>query len=84
MLLDAPTSALDSETENRVQNITKKFLDKKTVITTTHKLEIAKYADKIFVFQEGKIVAQGRHVDLIKKQGPYLNLWASQKENNKS
>jgi ABC-type multidrug transport system fused ATPase/permease subunit len=84
MLLDEPTSALDSETENRVQKNTKKFLDKKTVITTTHKLEIAKYADKIFVFQEGKIVAQGRHVDLIKKQGPYLNLWASQKENNKS
>ncbi|MFL2823359.1 MAG: ABC transporter ATP-binding protein, partial [Paracoccaceae bacterium] len=84
MLLDEPTSALDSETENRVQNNTKKFLDKKTVITTTHKLEIAKYADKILVFQEGKIVAQGRHVDLIKKQGPYLNLWVSQKENNKS
>ena len=41
-------------------------------------------ADKIFVFQEGKIVAQGRHVDLIRTQGPYLNLWASQKENNKS
>ena len=84
ILLDEPTSALDSETENRVQKNTKKFLDKKTVITTTHKLEIAKYADKIFVFQEGKIVAQGRHVDLIKKQGPYLNLWASQKENNTS
>ncbi len=84
MLLDEPTSALDSETENRVQKNTEKFLDKKTVITTTHKLEIAKYADKIIVFQEGKIVAQGRHVDLIKKQGPYLNLWASQKENNKS
>ena len=84
MLLDEPTSALDSETENRVQKNTKKFLDKKTVITTTHKLEIAKYADKIIVFQEGKIVAQGRHVDLIKVQGPYLNLWASQNENNES
>ena len=84
ILLDEPTSALDSETENRVQKNVKKLLDKKTVIITTHRLEIAKDADKIFVFQEGKIVAQGRHVDLIKTQGPYLNLWASQNKNNKS
>ncbi len=75
LLLDEPTSALDSETESKIQNVLGKFLDNRTVIMTTHKLENVSDASQILVFQDGKVVDNGTHKELIDRAGPYLNLW---------
>ena len=81
LLLDEPTSALDPQTSKRINNALKRISRKsKTIILTTHKLDIAMHADVIFVFRSGQLVDQGSHFDLIKKVGPYKTLWESQNE----
>ena len=81
LLLDEPTSALDPQTSKRINSALKRISRKsKTIILTTHKLDIAMHADVIFVFRSGQLVDQGSHFDLINKVGPYKTLWASQNE----
>ena len=81
LLLDEPTSALDPQTSKRINSALKRISRKsKTIILTTHKLDIAMHADVIFVFRSGQLVDQGSHFDLINKVGPYKTLWESQNE----
>ena len=81
LLLDEPTSALDPQTSKRINSALKRISGKrKTIILTTHKLDIAMHADVIFVFRSGQLVDQGSHFDLINKVGPYKTLWESQNE----
>ena len=81
LLLDEPTSALDPQTSKRINSALKRISGKrKTIILTTHKLDIAMHADVIFVFRSGQLVDQGSHFDLINKAGPYKTLWESQNE----
>lgn len=80
LLLDEPTSALDSETENQINSVLKKLAKEKTIIITTHNLDIAKDADTIFVFHRGELVSQGSHSDLLKASVHYRNLWTNQTE----
>ena len=75
LILDEATSALDSESEFKVQQAIDNLLDDRTVIVIAHRLSTIKNADKIIVFDNGKIVGEGAHLDLYKKNNIYTNLY---------
>lgn len=77
VILDEPTSAIDALAEAR---IFKRLLEEhdKTIITISHRLSTVRRADHIYVLEDGKIVEQGKHAELIKKKGAYHTLFESQ------
>lgn len=79
LLLDEPTSALDTKSENVVQAALDKAALGRTTIVIAHRLSTIKHADNIVVMQEGRIVEQGTHDDLLEKQGAYHNLVEAQR-----
>ena len=81
LLLDEATSALDAENEKLVQDALNILMKHKTVIAIAHKLDTLTKMDRIIVLQQGKIVEQGSHDELIKnKDSVYLQLWKTQRE----
>lgn len=75
LLLDEATSALDSESERLVQDALEKLMRNRTSIVIAHRLSTIRNADKILVVQNGSIVEQGNHEELIlNDEGVYLNL----------
>jgi ATP-binding cassette subfamily B protein len=77
IILDEPTSAIDALAESRIfKHI---FEDKKrTVVTISHRLTTIEKADVIYMLQEGKLVEQGTHNELVKKRGAYYTMFKSQ------
>ena len=71
LLLDEATSALDSQNEQLVQNAIEKLMRDRTVVTIAHRLSTIENADIIYVIENGTVIEQGRHVELIKKNGTY-------------
>ena len=80
LLLDEATSALDTETEREIQAELKAMAQGRTVITIAHRLSTIADADLIVVLEDGKIVEQGTHDDLLASEGRYANLWNRQVE----
>ncbi|PJI92219.1 ATP-binding cassette subfamily B protein [Yoonia maricola] len=80
LLLDEATSALDTETEMEIQAELKAMGQGRTVITIAHRLSTIADADRIVVLEDGVIVEEGRHDDLLARQGRYANLWNRQSE----
>jgi ATP-binding cassette, subfamily B, bacterial MsbA len=78
LLLDEPTSALDSESEARVQEALDRFAADRTTIVVAHRLSTVRRADLILVFDQGRIVEQGTHDDLVAQGGLYRDLAALQ------
>jgi ATP-binding cassette subfamily C protein CydCD len=74
LILDEPTSSLDPETESLLEESTKKLMQGKTVITIAHRLNTIFQADQIIVLDEGKIIEQGTHNELINKNGLYAKM----------
>lgn len=74
LILDEPTSSLDPETESLLEESTKKLMQGKTVITIAHRLNTIFQADQIIVLDEGKIIEQGTHNELINKNGLYASM----------
>ncbi|MCX7940798.1 MAG: ABC transporter ATP-binding protein/permease [Endomicrobia bacterium] len=74
LLFDEPTSALDAESESIVLNAMKKLYFTKTIILITHRLNLVTDFDKIYVFDNGKIVEQGSHMELMLQNGFYSSL----------
>ncbi len=74
MILDEATSALDTESEQLVQKALEKMMENRTSIVIAHRLSTIKKADKIIVMQNGNIVEQGHHDDLLAKKGTYYKL----------
>jgi subfamily B ATP-binding cassette protein MsbA len=78
MILDEATSALDTESEKLVQDALEKMMQNRTSIVIAHRLSTIQKADNIIVMQKGEIVEQGKHADLIAKNGTYARLVALQ------
>ena len=78
LILDEATSALDVDTEQRLlKNLLKYFKDT-TILFISHRLSNLKNANNIFVMDEGTIVEEGNHTNLIKQNGRYATLYKQQ------
>ena len=78
LLLDEATSALDAESEAEVQKGLNQAMKNRTVIVIAHRISTTQEADKIVVFDKGKIIDSGKHFDLLKKKGIYKELCEKQ------
>ena len=80
LMLDEATSALDSHTEKEIQDALERVARERTSLVIAHRLSTVVHADNIIVLDEGAIVEQGTHLELLDKGGLYASLWARQRE----
>ena len=78
VLLDEATSSLDSETESKIQTALKILTKDKTTIVIAHRLSTILNSDNIFVIDSGKVVAEGKHQQLIENSNLYKNFYEKQ------
>ena len=81
LLLDEATSSLDAETEKEINISLQKLTKNKTTITVAHKLSTVVKADQIILFDKGKVVGSGTHLELIEKSSLYKKLYNLNKLN---
>jgi ATP-binding cassette subfamily B protein len=78
LILDEATSALDSESEVFIQEALWDLMKNRTTIVIAHRLSTIQKMDRIIVLDDGQIVEQGTHQELVKQKGNYAKLWAHQ------
>ncbi len=79
MILDEPTAALDPVAEYEVYSKFNEIVEDKTVVYISHRLSSCRFCDEIIVFQEGQVIQQGKHEELVSDQGGiYSELWNAQ------
>lgn len=78
LILDEATSALDSEVEAAIQKSLYRLMENKTVIAIAHRLSTIAAMDRLIVMDQGRIVEQGTHQQLLQQKGIYAQLWAHQ------
>ena len=78
LVLDEATSALDSESEKLIQNALEKLMKNRTSIVIAHRLSTIAKLDRIIVLDNGKIIEDGPHDQLLAKKGTYASLWSHQ------
>ena len=78
IVLDEPTAALDPEAEAEVYTKFNDIVEDKTAIYISHRLSSCRFCDEIAVFDQGQVVQQGRHDNLVEAQGKYQQLWEAQ------
>ncbi len=78
LLLDEATSALDPATENAVNETLRRVAKGRTVVSVTHRLATIVDADRIVVLDQGRVVEQGTHGELLRNNGAYADLWRNQ------
>lgn len=78
LIMDEATSQLDSLTENDIQYHLNNIIKRKTTIIIAHRLSTLLHMDRILVFNQGRIVQDGTHEELLGKEGLYKTLWNSQ------
>jgi ATP-binding cassette, subfamily B, heavy metal transporter len=80
LMLDEATSALDSHTEKEIQDALERVARERTSLVIAHRLSTVVHADNIIVLDQGVIVEQGTHLELLARGGLYASLWARQRE----
>lgn len=78
LVLDEATSALDSESEKLIQASLTQLMKGRTAIVIAHRLSTIQKMDRIVVLDDGKIIEDGTHSDLLAKKGTYASLWSHQ------
>jgi ATP-binding cassette, subfamily B, multidrug efflux pump len=78
LILDEATSALDSEVEAAIQEQLYNLMEGKTVIAIAHRLSTIAAMDRLVIMDQGAVVEQGNHQELLRKGGLYAGLWARQ------
>jgi len=84
LILDEATSALDSHTEKEIQDALDRVAKDRTTLVIAHRLSTIVHADNILVLEQGKLVEQGRHAELLAKDGLYASLWNRQRQAEKA
>ena len=82
ILLDEATSSLDSETEEKIQKALEDLTSNKTTIVIAHRLSTILNSDKIYVIDNGSVVAEGKHNELLESSDIYKNFYNKQIKNN--
>ncbi|MCF6301584.1 MAG: lipid A export permease/ATP-binding protein MsbA [Proteobacteria bacterium] len=78
LILDEATSALDTESEKHIQLALEEVMKNKTTLVIAHRLSTIEHADRVVVLDQGKIVQQGSHQQLVQQEGVYAQLQKSQ------
>ncbi len=84
LILDEATSALDSESEKYIQESLSQLMQQRTTLVIAHRLSTVEKVDRIFVMENGSIVEQGSHQELLQKEGHYARLHALQQSEEAS
>jgi ATP-binding cassette subfamily B protein len=77
-VLDEATSSIDTQTEAKIQSAIFKILEGRTSFIVAHRLSTIRFCDRILVIDEGQILEQGTHKELLHKRGHYYNLYTNQ------
>jgi ATP-binding cassette, subfamily B, bacterial len=77
LILDEPTSALDPRHERRLTETLRSLKRRRTIVLVTHRLASAVDCDRIYVMDAGRIVAQGRHAELLEGSAHYIRMWCA-------
>lgn len=77
-MLDEATSALDSEAEAEIQTNLEQLMQNKTTLAIAHRLSTIANMDRLLVLDDGEIVEQGTHQQLVANKGLYAKLWSRQ------
>ncbi|MEJ2462042.1 MAG: ABC transporter ATP-binding protein [Candidatus Thiodiazotropha sp.] len=80
VILDEATSALDTTTEGDLHHALQSFLKGRTTIIIAHRLSAVKQADRVLVFEDGRVVEEGRHEELLENNGLYSSLYGRQEQ----
>ncbi len=80
VILDEATSALDTETESKLHKAMQAFLQDRTTLIIAHRLSAVKQADRVYVFDDGRIIDEGVHEDMVQRDGLYKKLYGSAHE----
>ena len=78
LILDEATSALDSVTEKKIQQGLDNLMKGRTVVVVAHRLSTISHMDRILVFDQGKIIEDDTHQQLLRRNGHYAHLWNMQ------